>query len=69
MAEPEVNTLRPLGVSTGVGASSIDNRINSIPDPFSDQQYAQERLDNAREGRSNPPFALTSSYNRLAEGQ
>jgi len=69
MAEPEVNILNPLGVSSGVGARSVDNRVNNIPDPFSDYQYALERLDSAREGRSNPAFALTSSYNRLAEGQ
>ena len=69
MSEPQVNTLNNLGVSSGVGASSVDNRINSIPDPFSDYQYALERLASTREGRSNPPFALTSASNRLAEGQ
>jgi hypothetical protein len=69
VSEPEFNTLNPLAVSSGVGASSVDSRINNIPDPFSDFQYGIERLNSAREGRANPPFAITSYANRLAEGQ
>ena len=61
----ETNVYTSNSVTRNNNAKSRNSLLTSVPDSITEQQYATDRLNSAKQNRSNPPFKLTANTNRL----
>jgi hypothetical protein len=63
------NTFLPVSIKNAYNESARNQELNKPIDSFSEYQYATDRLSQFLANKSNPPFKLSATNNRLVSDQ